>query len=342
MSDIRDERLNRIKRFTICFILLIMSLLVLFVIAVKAGSIDISWKDILDSLKDSSTVKGKIVLNIRMPRVIAAILLGGALGIAGFLLQSFFNNPIAGPFVLGISSSAKLAVAIVMIVFIGRGNTVGSYVMVLAAFIGALVSMFFILLISGRTRNSAILIVCGVMIGYICSAITELLINFAADSDIVNLHSWSMGSFSGISWENIRVIIVVVLAGAVAAFLMSKHIEAYSFGEVYARSMGVNIKMFRMVIIIISSVLSACVTAFAGPVSFLGVAVPHLMKTIFKSAKPVVMIPACFLGGALFALFSDLMARILFAPTEISVSTITSILGAPVIIIIMLNKKRRA
>lgn len=329
-------------RSAVCFISMLVLFVVLFMISIKAGSIKISWNDIINAFSDSKTVKGKIVMDIRFPRVLAATLLGGALGISGFMLQNFFNNPIAGPFVLGISSGAKLAVAIVMIIFIGNGSSVNSYYMIGAAFIGALLSMFFILLVSRKTRNSAILIVCGVMIGYICSAITELLINFAADSDIVNLHSWSMGSFSGISWDNIKIISIVVILGFVAGFLMTKPMEAYTFGEDYARSMGVNIKHFRMMMIIISSVLSASVTAFAGPISFLGVAVPHLMRGVFKTAKPRVMIPACFLGGALFCLFSDLMARMLFAPTEISVSTITSILGAPVVIIIMITRKRRA
>ncbi|MBR6217853.1 MAG: iron ABC transporter permease [Eubacterium sp.] len=339
--DKNSASAKRIRRYLICFICMTIVLMVLFLMSVKFGSIKYTWSEVLDALRDRDSVKGRIVVDIRLPRVIAAILLGGALGIAGFMLQSFFNNPIAGPFVLGISSGAKLAVAIVMILFIGSGNTVGSYALIIAAFLGSLLSMFFILLVSRKTRNSAILIVCGVMIGYICSAVTELLINFAADSDIVNLHSWSMGSFSGISWDNIRVMMIIVVLGVAAAFLMSKPMEAYSFGENYARSMGVNIKRFRMIMIIISSILSACVTAFAGPISFLGVAVPHLMRSIFKTAKPRIMVPACFIGGAIFCLFSDFMARVLFAPTEISVSTVTSILGAPVIIIIMLSRKRR-
>lgn len=337
-SKTRD---NRIKRYVICFTVLTLLLAVFFVISVKAGSVSVSWKTIFSAFAGKKGIKQKIVMDIRLPRAIAAIIMGGALGIAGFMLQSFFNNPIAGPFVLGISSGAKLAVAVLMIFFMKAGTEVGSIVMIFAAFLGAMISMSFILLISSRIRNSSILIVCGVMIGYICSAITDLMINFAADSDIVNLHSWSVGSFSGIGWESVKIITIVILVCVFCVFLISKPMEAYGFGESYAKSMGVNIKRFRLEMIILSSVLSACVTAFAGPISFLGVAVPHLVRSLFKTSKPILLIPACFLGGAVFCIFSDLMARILFAPTEISISTVTSILGAPVVIFVMISGRRR-
>ena len=338
-----DKRVyhNRTGRYIISFAVLGVLVVLFFIMSVKIGSIEVSWKDVFSSFGGEKGVKQKIIMDIRLPRTIAALLMGGALGISGFMLQSFFNNPIAGPFVLGISSGAKMAVAVVMIFFMKAGQETGSMVMIGAAFLGAMLSMMFILLVSRKIRNSSILVVCGVMIGYICSAITELMINFAADSDIVNLHSWSVGSFSGISWANVRVITVVILLGVAAAFIMSKPMEAYSFGESYAKSMGVNIRSFRLWMIIISSILAACVTAFAGPISFLGVAVPHLVRSLFKTSKPIIMIPACFLGGAFFCMFSDLMARVIFAPNEISISTVTSIIGAPVVIVVMLTGRRR-
>ena len=191
---------KRRTRYLLSFIVLGVLVMFFFVLSVKTGSINISWTDVFRAFGGVRGVKQKIIMDIRLPRTVAALLMGGALGISGFMLQSFFNNPIAGPFVLGISSGAKLAVAVVMIFFMKAGQETGSMVMIGAAFIGAMVSMMFILLVSRKIRNSSILVVCGVMIGYICSAITELMINFAADSDIVNLHSWSVGSFSGISW----------------------------------------------------------------------------------------------------------------------------------------------
>ena len=202
--------------------------------------------------------------------------------------------------------------------------------------------MGFILLISRRVKNMSILVVCGVMIGYICSAITDFVITFAEDSNIVNLHQWSLGSFSGIFWDNVAVMAVIVGIALVLTFLLSKPIGAYQLGEVYARNMGVNIKAFRVTLILLSSILSACVTAFAGPISFVGIAVPHLMKNLFRTAKPILMIPACFLGGAVFCLFCDLIARTAFSPIELSISSVTAVFGAPVVICMMISRRSKA
>ena len=179
------------------------------------------------------------------------------------------------------------------------------------------------------------------MVGYICSAVTEFLVTFADDSNIVNLHNWSMGSFSAVSWDNNRVITVVVLVSVISAFMLSKPMSAFQMGEQYARSVGVDIKAFRIGLITLSSVLSATVTAFAGPISFAGIAVPHLIRSVTATSKPIVMVPQCFLGGAVFCLFCDLLARNLFAPTEISISTMTAVFGAPVVIMMLIRRKAR-
>ncbi|MBR2284144.1 MAG: iron ABC transporter permease [Ruminococcus sp.] len=287
---------------------------------------------------------GRIVFDIRLPRALAALILGGALSVSGFLLQSFFGNPIAGPYVLGISSGAKLTVALAMIFSLKNGIILHSGALVAASFAGSLASMGAILALSGRIKNMAQLIIGGVMIGYICSAVTELAVNFADDANIVNLHNWSMGSFSGTDREDVCVMAVIVLAAFVVSFMLSKPMGAYQLGEAYAENMGVNIKAFRIALILLSSILSACVTAFAGPVSFVGVAVPHLMKSLFATAKPVIIIPASFIGGGAFCMMCDLLARMLFAPLELSVSTMTAVFGAPIVIIIMLhreNERRR-
>ena len=259
---------------------------------------------------------------------------------SGFLLQTVFANPIAGPFVLGISSGAKLTVSLTLIVLLGKGIFVSSGVMILAAFGGAMISMGFILLLSGKVKKMSMLVICGVMIGYICSAVTDFAVTFADDANIVNLHNWSMGSFSGTSWENIRVMTAVVFISLLFIFLMAKPIGAYQLGEVYAQNMGVNIFRFRVVLILLSSLLSACVTAFAGPISFVGIAVPHLIKSLFKTAKPILMIPGCFLGGGVFCLFCDLIARTVFAPVELSISSVTALFGAPVVIYMMVRNRK--
>lgn len=185
----------------------------------------------------------------------------------------------------------------------------------------------------------SMLVICGVMIGYICSAVTDFAVTFADDSNIINLHNWSLGSFSGTSWDNVRIMSWVVFVSLGLTFLLSKPIGAYQMGEVYAQNMGVNIRRFRIELILLSSILSACVTAFAGPISFVGIAAPHLMKGLFRTAKPIVMIPACFLGGAAFCLFCDLIARTAFAPTDMSISSVTAVFGAPIVICLMVSRK---
>ena len=319
---------------------LLLALLGLIVWNVNAGSVSLSPREIWNILLTRGGDNGAIVWNIRLPRILAALLLGGALALSGFLLQTFFSNPIAGPFILGISSGAKLVLSLVMIGFLSRGVTVGSLGLIAAAFSGAMLSMGFVLLISAKVKRMSLLIIGGVMIGYICSAVTDFVVAFADDANIVNLHNWSRGSFSGMLWENVGVMAAVVLLVLVLTFLLSKPIGAYQLGEVYAQNMGVNIKAFRAVLILLSSVLSATVTAFAGPISFVGVAVPHLMRSLFKTAKPIILIPACFLGGGVFCLLSDLIARTAFAPTELSISAVTALFGAPVVILVMLRRQR--
>jgi iron complex transport system permease protein len=179
------------------------------------------------------------------------------------------------------------------------------------------------------------------MIGYICSAITDFIVTFASDESIVNLHNWSQGSFSGISWDDVKVMSAVVAVASALTFFMSKPMNAYQLGENYARSVGVNIKMFRIALVLLSGILCACVTAYAGPISFVGVAVPHLIKAFAKTARPVVVIPLCFLGGAVFCLGCDMIARTVFAPVEMSISSVSSLAGAPIVIYIMAVKAAR-
>lgn len=203
-----------------------------------------------------------------------------------------------------------------------------------------MISTGFILIVSSKLRNMSALLVAGIMIGYICSAITDFVVTFAQESDIVNLHNWSLGSFSGMDWGNVKTACIFVGIAGIFTFLLSKPISAYQLGENYARSMGVNIKLFRTALILLSSVLSATVTAFAGPISFVGIAVPHLVKRCLNTSKPIVVIPACFLGGAVFCMFCDLVARTMFAPSELNISTVTSILGAPVVIAMMIRRQK--
>ena len=331
-------------RYMAAFILLGVGVMVFLILNCCIGSVKIPMADIISAVKGNEIENSRILWDIRLPRAFAAMILGGALALAGYLLQSFFHNPIAGPFVLGISSGAKMVVAIVMVFLMGQAVSVSSAVLIIAAFIGAMISMGFVLLMSKRVNNMSMLVVSGVMMGYICSAITEFIVTFANDADIVNLHNWSRGSFSGMTWNQVAVMAVVIAVTSIAVFMLAKPLSAYELGEAYARNMGVNVRLLRVMLVILSSLLSACIVAFAGPISFVGIAAPHLVKSILKTTKPILMIPACFLGGSLFCMFCDLLARTLLAPTELSISTVTAVFGAPVVLWVMIrrNKERLA
>ena len=319
----------RRTRYTVVFAALAAAFLAMIILNINTGSVSIPVARILRILflRQGEANEVSIIWKIRMPRILQAAILGGALALSGFLLQTFFGNPIAGPFVLGISSGAKMCVAVVMILLIGRFGTASSWALILAAFAGAMMSTAFILVVSRSVRHMAALLVAGIMIGYICSAVTEFLVTFAEDSDIVNLHGWSQGSFSGADWSGTGTAALLVGIAFVCVFLLAKPIGAYQMGEAYAQSMGVNIRRFRMELIILSGVL-------------VGIAVPFLVKRALGTSKPIVVIPAAFLGGAVFCMVSDLIARMAFSPTELNISTVTSILGAPIVIYMLIRRNR--
>ena len=341
-------QLNRSKKIDIrniyVFSFMLIVLIVLLMANILIGSIGISISDVFDAIiypnLRNTDVKAGALWKIRLPRVVAVLFLGGALALSGFLLQTFFANPIAGPYVLGISSGAKMMVAIAMIVAASNGTGLFPSAMILSAFAGSIISMVLVLAISRKLNSTAMLIVGGVMIGYICSAITDFVVTFADDSSIVNLRSWSLGSFSGMTWDNDRIIVISVTAASVLAFMMSKQIGAYQLGEGYAKSVGLNVIAFRTLLVIISSFLSAVVTAFAGPISFVGVAVPHIVRSLLKSSKPIIVIPGCFLVGANFCLLCDLVARTVASPIELSISSVTAIFGAPIVIMVMVRRRK--
>lgn len=341
-DEVRSARLKRYARYNAVFIFLIIAFILITIVNINSGSVQISVKEILRIIffREGDETAYSIIWKIRLPRIITSAILGGGLALSGFLIQVFFGNPIASPFTLGISSGSKLIVALTMIVMIQYVDAVSSFVMVVAAFMGALICMGFVLLASRKVKQQSTLLIAGIMIGYICSAVTDFVVTFAEDTDIVNLHNWSMGSFSGMDWDDVWMCFVIIFAAFVATFLLAKPIGAYQMGEAYAQSMGVNIKRFRVVVILLSSLMAGCVTAFAGPISFVGIAVPHLAKLMLKTSKPLVVIPAVFVGGGVFCMFCDYIARVAFAPTELSISTVTALFGSPVVIWMLLTRKR--
>lgn len=337
------KNIKSFVRYQTVFILLIVLICVAIIMNVNTGSVNITPSKIFEIIvlrAEEGSVASNIIWKIRLPRLLGAAVLGGALSVSGFMLQTFFRNPIASPFVLGISSGAKMFVGFVMLIMLKYVGSISLTTMVVASFIGSLLSMGFVLIFAKKVDNMSMLLVVGIMIGYICSAITDFFITFAKETDVANLTYWSMGSFSGMNWESLKVASLVIFTSFIATFLLSKPIGAYQLGEGYAKSIGINIKFLRIMLIILSSLLSACVTAFAGPISFVGIAVPHITKLLLKTSKPILIIPASFLCGAVFCMFCDLIARTAFSPVELAIGTVTAIFGAPVVIWLMVSKQR--
>ncbi len=337
-----SERTSGLVRVQLVFILLLAACALLLVLNANTGSVRIAPLDVFRIVllrAGEGTSDYNVLWKIRLPRLLAAALLGGALSVSGFLLQTFFRNPIAGPYVMGISSGAKMCVGLVTIFMLKQVGGMPFYVTMLAAFGGSMLCTGFVLLFARRIHSMAMLLVVGIMVGNICSAITDFMISFAAESEIANLTAWSLGSFSAISWQNLNVTAAVIGVTLVGVFMMSKPIGAFALGEGYAQSMGINVKVFRMLLILTSSLLSACVTALAGPISFIGIAVPQITKMLMRTARPLVIIPGTFLCGAVFCMMCDLIARTAFAPTELAISSVTAVFGAPVVIYLMARRK---
>lgn len=331
-----------ILRYQIVFLILIALFIAALILNINTGSVKLSVGRIFKIIfmRDSTDSAYPIIWKIRLPRLLIAAVLGGALSLSGFLLQTFFRNPIAGPFVLGISSGAKMLLAVVTIALSGTMTQIPVSLTVAAAFIGSMLSMLLVLVFARKIKNMSSLLVIGIMISNICSAVTDFLINFAKEADIVNLTYWSMGTFSGKSWNDLKISVDHCYNNLNRDIF---HVEGdrqhISSVRATRRALGINIKAFRVVLIVLSSMLSACVTAFAGPIAFVGIAVPHIAKLMFGTAKPIVMIPGVFLTGAIFCMFCDLVARTVFSPTELTLGTVTAAVGAPVVIWLMLKRK---
>lgn len=333
---------KRIIRYGAAFISLAVLFVIILIASINTGSVHISVMEIINILLKRTGEEAaaySIIWKIRLPRLLMAAVLGGALALSGYLMQTFFRNPIAGPYVLGISSGAKMVLAVVTIIWSGHIASMPVSLNVLTSFAGSMLCMLFVLFFAGKVKSMATLLVVGVMIGNICSAVTDFMINFANEAQIVNLTHWSLGTFSGASWPNLKVASVLILVTFILTFLTAKPMSAYQLGEDYAKSMGINIKIFRIILITIASMLSACVTSFAGPIAFVGIAVPHITKLLFGTAKPIVMIPAVTMCGSIFCMACDLIARTALAPSELSIGTVTSVIGAPIVIWLMVGRK---
>jgi iron complex transport system permease protein len=281
-----------------------------------------------------------ILLKIRMPRLVASVFGGGLLAVAGLLMQVYFRNPIVGPYTLGISSGASLAVGVVTLSSLSLGFAgVSPYMTVFAAFTGACAVMILVILVASRMKSTIALLLIGIMVGYVASALTDVLVAFANKEKIKSFVLWGMGSFSGFSWNEIYAMFLAGGAILVGIYLMSKPLNAFLLGEDYAQSMGVNIRVFRILLVLLSCALASLVTAGAGPIGFIGLAIPHLARILFKTQNNKILIPACVLLGGTVTSICDLVARTAFSPAELPLNSITAIFGAPIVIGLLAKRR---
>lgn len=330
------------RRSTVIFVLLAVLTLVMMVANVAIGSIDYSFADIWQVLcrpRDASTISA-IIWNLRIPRAIAAVFGGAYLAASGLLLQIYFRNPIVGPYILGISSGATLMVSLVMLTSVAVGWTVFTpYINTLMAFVGAYGVMMIVLAIANRVKGGITLLLVGLMMGYLCGAVTAILTALAEKEKIKGFVLWQLGSFSGFKWDEIGILLGGGGAILILLYLQSKPLNAFLLGEEYAASMGVNIRRFRLLILLCSCALAGMITSMAGPVAFIGMAVPHMARLSFGTSDNRILIPGSCLMGALVASLCDLIARSVLSPVELPLSAITAFFGAPIVISLLLKRK---
>ena len=320
---------------------------VLFTLNLLLGSVSIPASEVVSILCGNEAAKASwqfIVLESRLPQAITATLCGAALAVSGLMLQTAFRNPLAGPSVFGVNSGAGLGVALVML-FLGGGLSVGSVsitgfaAILLAAFVGAMTVMAIIFFFSTLVRNSVMLLIIGIMIGYISNSAISLLNFFATDEGVKSYMVWGMGSFGGVSMDNMPVFALVTLAGLVGALLLIKPLNALMLGDRYAENLGVNIMRVRNWLLIVTGLLTAITTAFCGPVAFIGLAVPHIARLLLTTDNHRQLLPATLLCGSVVALVCNLICYLPGESGVIPLNAVTPLIGAPVIIYVIARKR---
>ncbi len=326
---------------TLLFISLLLLCTVLFVVDLAYGSLSIPIKDVLHALSGNSTESNyyEIIFNFRLPKALTAILAGASLSVAGLLMQTLFQNPLAGPDVLGVSSGASLGVAVLVLASsaLPVALVCSGWGVVVAAILGSLAVLGIMLGTSFKVRNSVSLLIIGIMFGSIAGAIVSILQNHSNPDALKVFVVWTLGSLSAVSWSYMQVMAPLVLLGLIIAFFMQKSLNAILLGENYARGLGVSIVRTRIIIIVSTALLAGAVTAFTGPIAFIGVAVPHIARGLFRSSDHRVTLPASMLCGAALLLLCDIVSQ--WSIYTIPINAISSLFGAPLIIWIILKKR---
>jgi iron complex transport system permease protein len=330
------------------FILLSVLLLLLFAMNISLGSVSIPFKDILNTLLGATSAKESwqtIVLNFRLPKAITAILVGSGLSVAGLLMQTLFRNPLAGPFVLGISSGASLGVALLILgssLFGGffLANSISNWSLPVASSLGAFLVLSAVIIAANRVRNTMSILIIGLMFGSLTSAVISVLAYFSEAEQIQQFLFWSFGSLGNLSWNELIVFILIYSIGMLATIAIIKPLNSFLLGENYAKSLGINVKKSRNIILLITSVLTGVITAFAGPIAFVGLAVPHIARMIFSTSNHKVLIPAVVILGAIIMLICDAIAQLPTSEFTLPINAITSLFGAPIVIWLLIRKKK--
>lgn len=329
--------------------LLVVALFLLGVANLLIGSVDIPVKDVLGILCGSESDNFAwrvIVMQTRLPMILTAMLAGAALSVSGLLMQTAFNNPLAGPSILGVSTGASLGVAVVMLAFGGYlgtmfGATVGGYVSILiGAMIGAAIILVTLLMFSSIVKSSTMLLIVGIMVGYLASSAISFLNFFATEQGVHSYVIWGLGNFSGVTMTQLPVFAVIILLSLLWAALMVKPLNAMLLGERYAENLGVNIRKVRNQLLMVTGVLTAVVTAFCGPIGFIGLVVPHIARLFLRTSNHNYLIPATVVAGADIALLCTLISVLPTSVGIMPINAITPVIGVPIIIYIILNRKK--
>ncbi|WP_299048408.1 iron ABC transporter permease [uncultured Polaribacter sp.] len=336
------------KSFKKHFIVLSIVLVILFFVNVSLGSVAIPIDDIVNTIIGNSSSKESwqtIILNFRLPKAITAILVGSGLSICGLLMQTLFRNPLAGPFVLGISSGASLGVAILVLgssLFGGLLLTSGvsNWSLPIAASLGAFLVLFAVIITANTIRNTMSILIIGLMFGSLTSSVISVLAYFSEAERIQQYLFWSFGSLGNLTWSELSVFGLLYSIGILATLLLIKPLNSFLLGEDYAKSLGINIKKNRNLILLITSILTGVITAFSGPIAFIGLVVPHIARLLFSSANHKILLPAVGILGAIILLISDSIAQLPTSEFSLPINAITSLFGAPIVIWLLVRKKR--
>lgn len=324
-----------------------MLLAISFLVNISLGSVSIPLKEIFNSL--FGTIENQswqyIILNFRLPKAITAILVGSGLGISGLLMQTLFRNPLAGPFVLGISSGASLGVALVILGAGTFGGFLSMFLMskwsiVIAASLGSLLVLLAVLAMSIKVRDTMAILIIGLMFGSITSAVVSVLSYFSSAEKLQQYIFWGFGSLGNLSWHELLVFFCIYALGLLLSVTSIKALNTLLLGENYAKSLGLNIKQSRLVIIFATSLLAGTITAFAGPIAFIGLAIPHMVRQVFNTSNHKILLPAVFLLGAIVMLICDSIAQLPHSDFTLPINAITSLIGAPVVIWLLVRKRK--